>query len=712
MTKATVGSITVAEPWDKSLENPVRNTTHEYLRFVNTAVFSEEARHFLRHGYYTNAPYGSKDWIDYWDDQEEKCLNGVTIGGVRITGRHHFFLNFSMLKARPIDPITGLERDDKKIITFPRFLDMQYYLFHELEECFAEGPFKGNSLIGEIIAKSRRKGISFVNSGGIISYNYNFVPSSLTTIAAYEAVHYNTLLNGTHFVLNHLNRHTDWAKRRQRVNRRDHFRASFVYQDASGVELEDGFMSEVQAKSFKDDPFKAIGDSTYTMCFEEAGRFKGLLDAYTIAEPTFRDGDIMTGVPLIWGTGGDIEAGGKDLEEMFYNPTAYGLKAYSNIYDENAVGDCGWFIDDLWYMPGETKDRKHVLVDEHGNSYRDLAKVVLMDKRAVRATGSRVAYRKFVTQQPLSPKEAFLRVDSSPFDTMRAQSRLTNILTDQKTYISSIYTARFVIESESGDVKYEYDPDSIPLREFPIKNWDHVDGCPEIYEHPHRNNNDQIQPFRYIAGIDSYDADKATTDSVGSFILLDRLTDRIVCHYKGRPMANKFYETCRRILKYYNATANYERSNKGIYGHFYNMNSIHLLCDEPDILKEKGISKANTIGNNSKGTAPSTAVNAWGRELSAQWSELPAYGEDPDSEIVNMDKIRSIPLLREILSYNDTGNFDDISALGMLMIYRENIATTRVVKETQKKSITMDPFWTRNTPGLQRIMNNNVNKFK
>jgi len=1063
MRKTRDELIVVAEPWDKLHENPVRNTKHDYLKFINSAVFSEEARHFLRYGYYTSAQYGTKDWTDYWDEQEERCLEGYSVGGVRITGRHYFFLNFSMLKARPIDPVTGLEKDSKKIITFPRFLDHQYYLFHEIEECFAEGPYKGQSLIGMIIAKARRKGISFVNSGGIISYNYNFIPASLTTIAAYEAVHYNTLLNGTHFVLNHLNKNTDWAKRRQRVNRRDHFRSSFVYTDNAGVELEDGFMSEVQAKSFKDDPFKAIGDSTYTMCFEEClgkgtkvfmfdhsfknvedivvgdfvmgvdskpkkvinttsgvdnlfkikqqkgveyvvnskhklyleqhtnitskrfknddgpkllnvnefeslitykhkctygiksnglefkeqpllidpyafgawlgdgessrfavvvntdtdveilsyfksvypehhlytikninatcviitpskkignqniqnillkelgvrnnkhipdcyqfnseknrlqvlaglldtdgylqkgtrsysysyeiavkndlladqivllarglgfyvkksrkygkkdgkihasnrlqirgdlqkiplkvlrkrppidwiptsnplntqikiepvgkgkyfgftlegendvdhlflledftithncGRFKGLLDAYTIAEPTFRDGDIMTGVPMLWGTGGDVEAGGKDLEEMFYKPEAYGLKSYSNIYDENAVGRCGWFIDDLWYKPGLDKTHTFPLVDKEGNSYRELTRDIHKRERDTRATGSRLAFRKHITQYPLTPKEAFLRIDSSPFDTLRAQNRLTDLLTDQKTYIDSIYTAKFVIDVESNKVKYEYDSISIPLREFPIKDWEHVEGCPEIYEHPHKNQNGEIQALRYIAGIDSYDADKSTTDSLGSIIVLDRLTDRIMCHYKGRPLANKFYETCRRILKYYNATANYERSNKGIYGHFYNMKCIHLLCDEPDILKEKGISKANTLGNSSKGTMPSTLVNAWGRELSAFWTEQRAYGEDDESEIVNMDKMRSLGILREILSYNDDGNFDDISALGMLMIYRENLATNRILGESKKITIMDDPFWKRHTPGFQPDRNSMQIKFR
>jgi hypothetical protein len=39
MNKAKVGSITVAEPWDKNLDNPVRNTNHEYLKFINTSVW-------------------------------------------------------------------------------------------------------------------------------------------------------------------------------------------------------------------------------------------------------------------------------------------------------------------------------------------------------------------------------------------------------------------------------------------------------------------------------------------------------------------------------------------------------------------------------------------------------------------------------------------------------------------------------------------------
>ena len=166
---------------------------------------------------------------------------------------------------------------------------------------------------------------------------------------------------------------------------------------------------------------------------------------------------------------------------------------------------------------------------------------------------------------------------------------------------------------------------------------------------------------RYIAAIDPYDDDESTTNSVGSILVLDLLTDRIVCHYKGRPAtADQFFETCRRILKYYNAQANYERNKKGIYGYLYNKSQLHLLIDEPEILKDKGISKANTFGNNSKGTYASTPVIIYGLQRAVQWMSAQAYGEEEGTEVTNLDKIRSIPLLQEIIAWNPNDNFDDI----------------------------------------------------
>ena len=51
-------SIVVAQPWEGKY-NPIANSNQDYLKFVNSSVFQEEGRNFLRHGYYIDAPMGS-----------------------------------------------------------------------------------------------------------------------------------------------------------------------------------------------------------------------------------------------------------------------------------------------------------------------------------------------------------------------------------------------------------------------------------------------------------------------------------------------------------------------------------------------------------------------------------------------------------------------------------------------------------------------------
>jgi len=719
-----MSDIVVAKPWE-GVPNPIRNASQPYLKFVNSAVFQEDGRHFLKHGYYTNAPYGSKDYDDYWNIQEDRVMNGYSVGGVRITGRHYFYLNFCLIKARPIDPNTGAEKvgENRKIITLPRFLDHNYYWFNEFEQCAAEGPYRNKQKQGMIIAKSRRKGFTYQVTGGVYAYNFNFIPASMNVLAAYEKGHYKVTLDGIHFSINHINRITDWGKKQGKLSKRDHFRASFVMRnEITGVEIEDGYMSEVQAVSFKDNPFKSIGESTDLMGFEEAGKFEHLLTAYTISESTFRDGDIMTGVPLIWGTGGDMEKGTRDFAEMYYNPEPYGLRSYENIYDENATGNCGWFVDDMWYYPGSVT-KKHFIngkkkevttpfVDEQGNSNRKEAEESLDTKRSIRRKGSRAAYNKFITQQPKNPAEAFLRVQGTMFDTVRASARLSHILTNRAKYVDSIWCAKLSVDPTHHKVNFEYDTTSIPIHDFPIKD-NKLPGAIEIFEQPVADDMGNIMSGRYIAAIDPYDDDESTTNSVGSILVLDLLTDRIVCQYKGRPdTANTFFETCRLILRYYNATANYERNKKGIYGYLYNKGQLHLLVDEPEILKDKGISKANTIGNNSKGTYGSTPVILYGLQRAADWMSLTAYGEEEGSEVTNLDKIRSIPLLQEIIAWNPNDNFDDVSALIMLMIFREDrLQYKRYMREKRVATVTNDPFFSRHVGGSNKYDNKTIMDF-
>jgi hypothetical protein len=139
-----------------------------------------------------------------------------------------------------------------------------------------------------------------------------------------------------------------------------------------------------------------------------------------ITAPVFRDGNVMIGMPLIFGTGGDMEGGSNDFAEMFYNPDKYWLRPFENIWDEGGAGtNCGFFIDDMWYKPGKvTLENGEVvsMVDEEGNSNRAAAEEFLdQERKIIKTTDSRTTWEKYITQSPKTPREAFLRSSGNIF---------------------------------------------------------------------------------------------------------------------------------------------------------------------------------------------------------------------------------------------------------------------------------------------------------
>jgi hypothetical protein len=101
---------------------------------------------------------------------------------------------------------------------------------------------------------------------------------------------------------------------------------------------------------------------------------------------------------------------------------------------------------------------------------------------------------------------------------------------------------------------------------------------------------------------DPYDNDQANSQSLGSIIMLDLFTDRIVAEYTGRTTyAEELYEKCRLMCMFYKAKVNYESNLKGCFSYFSKMNCTHLLADTPEYLRDKQIIKYTNFGNNAKG---------------------------------------------------------------------------------------------------------------
>lgn len=179
---------------------------------------------------------------------------------------------------------------------------------------------------------------------------------------------------------------------------------------------------------------------------------------------------------------------------------------------------------------------------------------------------------------------------------------------------------------------------------------------------------------------DPYDDDVSESMSLGSIFILDLWTDEIVFEYTGRPQfADDFYELCRRALIFYNATCNYENNKKGLFKYFSQTNSLYLLTDTLDFLKDKDMVKGYfTLSNKTKGTLSTAPVKAYARRCIRDWLLKPIptveLSDGVEIEMIKpaLTNIKSVALLRELSQWNSDGNFDRHDALGMMILLRED----------------------------------------
>lgn len=103
-------------------------------KWLNTSVFRQEAIRFMETGFYTEAPLGTPDWLEYWTEQLRRCREGYEVDGYKITGHHYCYLNFAQILL-----VEYSEEEDSdeslatKKVSFPDFWDGDYNFFWSLE---------------------------------------------------------------------------------------------------------------------------------------------------------------------------------------------------------------------------------------------------------------------------------------------------------------------------------------------------------------------------------------------------------------------------------------------------------------------------------------------------------------------------------------------------------------------------------------------------
>lgn len=642
-------------------------------QFINTNEFRKEAIKFLKEGTYCTYPSGTLPHKEYWEQQHAYCKHGFTnSAGITITGPHYFYLNFIQILAR-----TEIDGIEKKIKRFPDFLDIDYEYFQIVEKARKERK-------GVCLLKPRRTGFSYKNAS-LVTHEYNFYRDSRCIIGSFLGKLSENTMNMVLDNLNFLDTYTEWKKQRN-PDTKDFVKARYKI-NTGGVEIWKGYMSEIHKITFKDNPFASVGKSANIFIFEEAGTFDNLIASYNITEPCWKDGDSMIGIPIVFGTGGDMEGGTRDFHDMFYNPDKYNMLSFDNIWEEGKEGSkCGWFVPATRGRLGKYK--KENLVDEDGNSKEELAFESILAFRDSKRKGDPKAYKDAITQYPFTPSEAFLRTKGSKFPAAELQEWLGHIET---TSLKDIGKQGELYFDKDNKIKFRLNPDLTPITEFPLKGDKDKTGAIVIYEEPEFING--TIPFGlYFAGCDPYDQDQAeNTTSLGSifvyktFYRADKTYRQIVAEYTGRPeFASDFYEICRKLAIYYNAKILYENQLKGLKQYFEHKHSLHLLYEQPSILKD--IIKNSTV-QRGYGVHMTPAIKSQCELYTRDWLLEERASDDKDKKILNLHTIYSQALLKELINYEDDGNFDRVIAF-MLCILQEKENHKIKVEET----ITEKPF--------------------
>lgn len=670
--------------------------TAEDIAFVNTSEFVKSGEYYKKNGIYTKAPIGSRDYNEFWDIEEDRRKNGMTLPGkltteigtdgkkrqviqkIHITGEHYGFLNYARIYRTKDDDTTELKKLIKdgnitkhskkvgsKAFDFPSFFDGQYHYFKAKEVARQNG-------LHLVLNKARRKGYSYME-GWDAADTVNLNAGATVLLAAHDLKYLtkgNQIFGMAKSYLEFLETETDWGRGFLKADK------EFIklgYKD-EGSAIERGYKSMLFAVSCMNNPDAAVGKDAIKIKVEECGKFPNLLEFLAVTMSTMEAGDLQTGQMVMFGTGGTEEANWEDFEKIYYNPEDFGCMMFDNVWDDGMRGTAAGF-----FMPQHAYLEPYI--DEHGNTLKEQALASIKENREKKKKTSKSAadYAMYIGQRAESPKEAFARTGDSIFPVEDISIQLQKVEHD-KDYK---YLAREgQLTRDNGKVKFKSNaelealgsPIHHAIYSHQIEKNNDAHGCYVEWISPHRERTTGLVPKgMYRIWHDPYAQDKTKDnitikDSLGVAYVYERVNnltqgngDILVASLIGRPeRMDEYNENLLKLAEYWNAEVMFESNRGDVKGYFARKRMLHLLADEPDLEWESAIKKTRTKG---KGMVMNDARKGKGAIYLRDWLTQDRGTNEYGGSKRNLDYIYDAGLLKELLKWNLKGNFDRVSAL-------------------------------------------------
>lgn len=468
--------------------------------------FSKHARTFMAKGMFCDAPKMSRDYIDYWDTEREKCRKGVIIKGSRgqvwyLPRFLYHWLNFLQIY-----------NTVRTKFEFPGLRDVQYHM--ALYEFLAE--LHGKNIA---IVKKRQMASSYFHIAKL--YNkYIFEEGFVAKIGASDKKYIDATNGCWKFLTqyhNFTNKHTAWACGNF-PDKVFSWQQKVETKTPDGRKVEIGTMATITGISFDKDPVSGVGGACNEMFYEEGGVAPTADITYGYMKSAMRQGTTVTGVFTIAGSVGDL-AQCEPLKEFIMNPDAndfYSIE--TDLIDENGTkGITALFIPEQWSLTGEGETN---FTDEFGNSrVAEALEYLNKEFERMRRVMSEEKYQLEVSQRPRNIAEAFAMRSVSIFPVQHTASQLRRIEENEYAmeYVDLIRTVKNEIEAVPSDRR--------PINEFPLpmKTVDKK-GIVCIHEHPIKN----APHGTYICAIDPVEVGKTTTSASLASIVVYKMDVEVI----------------------------------------------------------------------------------------------------------------------------------------------------------------------------------------
>ena len=679
----------------RAIDMPKDNSGKIIVDLINPHIledmdyFRPSALFYEKNGCYTFLrpnPNPNSEFRKWIDEEKRRCMEGYVreSDGEWVTGYMYWYMNYCPIMLSKI--IKG-KRKANRVEGFPETWEGIYLRFHYLNYAREAGRYaielarRGCSksyTIASMLAKNLILGESNEVKKRVVSiltaYQKEYLSDKDGTLSKFEPM------------INFISENTEFPRLKLRNSSQSMF-WQMGYPDKYGRKK--GSLNSVMGVSSKDDSGKLRGKRGY-MFFEEIGSFPNLLEIFDIVRQGMEEGEFTYGFAFLVGTAGEKESSFESAKALLYSPSSNNMYSLKNVYDKKNQGN----LEFGYFFPSYI-NRKGCYNEDGVSDVTEALKEVLMKRYKAKYNNTDPAQvLRLIAEIPITPAEAIIKVKNAFFPTVALTERLQQYDTEDK---SPIYIGHLFQDSK-GSVTF-VPTDDTPIRSYGVDN--NTKGALEIYDMPVKDSSGNIVTNRYIIGHDPVDNDQAVSTSLSSTFVLDVFTDRIVAEYTGRQQyADDNFEIVRLLCLFYNAKCLYESNKKGIFAYFKQMNCVHLLAETPQYLRDQQKIKYSAFGSNAYGVNANAAINNYANDRIREWLLKPITVNDVT--ISQLYTIRSRALLEELIAFDPVRNFDRVRALGMVMLYREELIILyggnpkENNKNSNKDDLSHDDFFERN----------------